>query len=429
MSRRVDVDKELPEVPLHDMCHYTAEPVATEPTGAVTFPPTQCRHRPHCSYSAATWRCSLMASEMHNHYIDLLEHRCSPESYFDALLKWDQRMVRWRGEWPPEWDAQMDEILAVARRSGHEPVLAWPRVSTRPIDPSVYGSQRPAVAGVREVGSHLFHESQMTAADTWLMVLTAMYETGRLRAHRIALSLLHHDEGPQLVVLNAAQEGGTAAFGKCGAQGLDSFLRSSAKQGDGAFWRESAAGDPMRDAMIYHHSQFECLDAARNLQNLFTIARMLRTPLSRMGIWVVFVLEHLVSMHIDRIRGTEDVATKMDAVQRLAVTMRHLVTLRRWTAALYLFASVVKAFVEPHHVVDLTRVPVWRRQGSWQKHFSRVENSPWPQNHVLTMLMREMEMEPREFCAYTMPVVYASIMSDSVVMPASMRMRIASLIT
>ncbi|KAJ2202447.1 hypothetical protein IW143_006102, partial [Coemansia sp. RSA 520] len=211
MTRRVDVSlyapdgdnaHALPEFPRHDMCHYTAQPTASvhsDTLNTVSFADgAPCCFRPHHSYSAATWRCSLMSVEMHNYYIDLLERRCASESYFDALRAWDERMQKWHAAWPPEWHVQMDEMMAVARRvnnkqfGGHM-LLEKTRVvtpKTVTVDPDVYRSQRATAPETVTVGSHLFHQSQMTAADMWLSVLVAMYETSRLRAYRIALALL-----------------------------------------------------------------------------------------------------------------------------------------------------------------------------------------------------------------------------------------------
>ncbi|KAJ2355535.1 hypothetical protein H4S02_012922, partial [Coemansia sp. RSA 2611] len=118
-ARRVDAalfarDAPLPEFPQHDMCHYTAQPVAAP--GAPRFAPAACAHRAHFAYSAATWRCSLLSAEMHNLHVDVLERRCAPDAYVDALRAWDARMQAWRAAWPREWHAQLDEMLAVARR-------------------------------------------------------------------------------------------------------------------------------------------------------------------------------------------------------------------------------------------------------------------------------------------------------------------------
>ncbi|KAJ2585974.1 hypothetical protein IWW49_004284 [Coemansia sp. RSA 1797] len=421
MTRRVDVSlyapdgdnaHALPEFPRHDMCHYTAQPTASvhsDTLNTVSFADgAPCCFRPYHSYSAATWRCSLMSVEMHNHYIDLLERRCASESYFDALRAWDERMQKWHAAWPPEWHVQMDEMMAVARRvnnkqfGGHM-LLENTRVvtpKTVTVDPDVYRSQRATAPETVTVGSHLFHQSQMTAADMWLSVLVAMYETSRLRAYRIALALLQRmrDAEPNhtsdLLLPRVA----------VGHQ-YDEQLRKVPMP---------STTDPLRDAMEFHRGQFVCLDAARNLQTLFTTVELLGSSPQHMGIWAVFVLEHVIAIHCTRLLSS-DTSTQIDALRRLALLVRQLLTLKRWTSALYVFTSIVKAFVEPSHIVNLPNS-------------ISVESSPWPANHVLTLLMHEMNMDSRKFCAFTVPVVYASMMS-STNLPPSMRMRIASLLS
>ncbi|KAJ2181181.1 hypothetical protein EV181_005297, partial [Coemansia sp. RSA 532] len=421
MTRRVDVSlyapdgdnaHALPEFPRHDMCHYTAQPTASvhsDTLNTVSFADgAPCCFRPHHSYSAATWRCSLMSVEMHNYYIDLLERRCASESYFDALRAWDERMQKWHAAWPPEWHVQMDEMMAVARRvnnkqfGGHM-LLEKTRVvtpKTVTVDPDVYRSQRATAPETVTVGSHLFHQSQMTAADMWLSVLVAMYETSRLRAYRIALALLQRmrDAEPNhtsdLLLPRVA----------VGHQ-YDEQLRKVPMP---------STTDPLRDAMEFHRGQFVCLDAARNLQTLFTTVELLGSSPQHMGIWAVFVLEHVIAIHCTRLLSS-DTSTQIDALRRLALLVRQLLTLKRWTSALYVFTSIVKAFVEPSHIVNLPNS-------------ISVESSPWPANHVLTLLMHEMNMDSRKFCAFTVPVVYASMMS-STNLPPSMRMRIASLLS
>ncbi|KAJ2816507.1 hypothetical protein IWW50_006477, partial [Coemansia erecta] len=413
MTRRVDSslyarESELPEFPLHDMCHYTAQPVAcagnASTPNVVSFSrDAACRFRAHHSYSAATWRCSLMAVEMHNHYIDLIERRSAPESYIDALRVWDERMRAWRASWPREWQAQTDEMLAVARRvndekyGGRVPLENNTHVSapvaSAAVDPSVYHSERAQSPDTISVGSHLFHTSQMTAADTWLSVLLAMYETSRLRAHRIALALLQRNQAssghasPTLLLPRVA----------VGHQ-YDEQLRKLPVS--------AGAADPLRDSLEFHRSQYVCLDAARNLQSLFTTTELLGSSPQRMGIWAVFVLEHVIAIHCARLH-TSDTATQMDALRRLALLVRQLLSLRRWTSALFVFTSIVKAFVEPSCIIELP-----------ERQKITVRDSPWPANHVLTLLMHEMKMDARQFCAFTVPIVYASMMSSEKLAPA-----------
>ncbi|KAJ2503303.1 hypothetical protein GGH96_000324 [Coemansia sp. RSA 1972] len=416
MTRRVDVplyapnNDALPEFPMHDMCHYTAQPtsVHSDALNTVSFSDNACCFRAHHSYSAATWRCSLMSVEMHNHYTDLLERRCAPESYFDALRAWDDRMLKWHAAWPPEWHVQMDEMMAVARRvnndqfGGHM-LLENTRVvtpSSVTVDPDVYRSQRATTPETVNVGSHLFHQSQMTAADMWLSVLVAMYETSRLRAYRIALALLQRMRDAEPRHASDLHLPRVAV----GHQ-YDEQLRKV---------HMPSTCDPLRDAMEFHRAQYVCLDAARSLQTLFTTVELLGSSPQHMGIWAVFVLEHVIAIHCSRLLSA-DTSTQLDALRRLALLVRQLLTLKRWTSALYVFTTIVKAFVEPLHIVNLP-------------HSISVDSSPWPANHVLTLLMHEMNMDSRKFCAFTVPVVYASMMS-STNLPPSMRMRIASLLS
>ncbi|KAJ2849191.1 hypothetical protein IWW36_002807 [Coemansia brasiliensis] len=410
MTRRIDAALLLPDrrpdLPLHDLCHYPADPCPagpSDPFDTVSFPnPTPCLHRPHHAYSAATWKCSLMAAEMHNHLIDLLDRRSAPESYFDALRAWDRRMRRWRAQWPPEWRAQCDDMLAVARRvntdqyGGRVPLEApEPPDPNDPPDPTVYRRSSPSVPHTVNVGFHLFHRSRMSTADIWLSVLVAMYDSSRLRAHRVALVLLQQQHSADSALLTPPPPPVAPAY--------DAELR-----------KIHLALDPLRDSIELHRCHFVCLDAARSLQSLFTIAELLGSSPARMGIWAVSVLELVITVHCSRLHSSNSTATQLDALQRLAIIVRQLLTLKRWTSALYVFTSIVKAFVEPSCVLANSSVSV--------------PDSPWPANHILTLLMHELHMDSRQFCALTVPVVYASAMSSSS-MPVSMRMRIASLLS
>ncbi|KAJ2371392.1 hypothetical protein H4S02_009573, partial [Coemansia sp. RSA 2611] len=268
---------------------------------------------------------------------------------------------------------------------------AFPPAPARPapVDAAVYATHRHAEATVR-VGAHLFHRSQMSAADTWLAVLVAMHDTSRLRAHRVALALLAPRDAPSCAPLPA--------------DALDP-LRALA----------DATRDPLRAAAEFHRAQFVCLDAARSLQALFTVARLLGSSPKRMGIWAVFVLEHVVSVHCARLAAPLPPPTRLDALRRLALLLDHVLSLKHWTSALYVFAGVVKAFVDPHWLIaDGPCV--------------HVRDSPWPDNHVLTRLMHEMRIDARRFCAYLVPVVYASAMREEH-MSAGVRMRVASLLS
>ncbi|KAJ2450229.1 hypothetical protein EV183_004421 [Coemansia sp. RSA 2336] len=402
MTRRIDaallVPDRTPDMPMHDLCHYPADPAPADPdTVAFLNPP--CLYRPHHSYSAATWKCSLMAAEMHNHLIDLLDRRVAPESYFDALRAWDQRMRRWRAQWPPEWRAQCDDMLAVARRvnvahyGGRVPLEAPdPPDPDDPPDPAVYRRASPPTPHTVTVGFHLFHRSRMSAADIWLSVLVAMYDSSRLRAHRVALVLLQQRHSDSALLTPPPAPVAPAYDAELGKIHLTL--------------------DPLRDSIELHRCHFVCLDAARSLQSLFTVTELLGSSPARMGIWAVSVLQLVITVHCARLHSRSP-PTRRDALQRLAILVRQLLTLKRWTSALYVFTSIVKAFVEPSCVLDDS---------------VSVPDSPWPSNHILTLLMHELKMDSRQFCALTVPVVYASVMSSSS-MPVSMRMRIASLLS
>ncbi|KAI9470138.1 hypothetical protein LPJ78_002605 [Coemansia sp. RSA 989] len=404
MTRRIDAALLLPDrrpdLPTHDLCHYPADPSPagpSDPADTVSFVDPPCLYRPHHSYSAATWKCSLMAAEMHNHLIDLLDRRSAPESYFDALRAWDQRMRRWRAQWPPEWRAQCDDMLAVARRingrhGGRVPLEApEPPDPADPPDPAVYRRCSPPTPHTVTVGFHLFHRSRMSAADTWLSVLVAMYDSSRLRAHRVALVLLQQHSDSALLAPPPAPV---------------------APAYDAELGKIHLTLDPLRDSIELHRCHFVCLDAARSLQSLFTVAELLGSSPARMGIWAVSVLQLVITVHCARLNFNSP-PTQKDALQRLAILVRQLLTLKRWTSALYVFTSIVKAFVDSSCILNYS---------------VSVPDSPWPDNHILTLLMHELKMDSRQFCALTVPVVYASAMSSSS-MPVSMRMRIASLLS
>ncbi|KAJ2864798.1 hypothetical protein GGH94_002688 [Coemansia aciculifera] len=365
----------FPAFPTHDMCHYTAQPVAGETLGAVLFPiHSECRHSAHGAYSAATWQCALLGAEMHNLWVSVSAGKKTRASYFVALRAWDRRLRLWRAAWPQEWMTQMTRIARLAQRVPHsEPLLLdaeWladlgsESTSSTPL--------LPPTPDTRPVGAHLFHESRISAADAWLAVVFVMYDMTRLRAHRVALDMTGSQE------------------------------------------------DPLASAIAEHSSRAETLDAARGVQNVLDAVQRLGFPPERMGIWIVFVLEQAIDIHCTCIFQSADPLAQADALQRLAALLRHLLALKHWTAALYIFAALVKRHVEPSWLLSTqaaSNVPLWN-----------TATSPWPPTHVLTLLMRAMRMDPRQFCAYTMPVVYASVMSTPV-MPQSMRMRIASLLS
>ncbi|KAI8322141.1 hypothetical protein GQ54DRAFT_297577 [Martensiomyces pterosporus] len=452
LTRRLDPigEDEMPDFPLHDMCHYTAQPAVTEGVTSVDmveFPPAECKHSREYSYSGATYQCYLMMLQLHNHYIDLLEKKATAESYFDTLRVWGESLRCWRATWPKSWDLQMEGVVEKARRinedkfqnrvpldgnfshlrrEAEKAAQAAAALTTRAndqakpgksgradsanssptiADPSLVPSAETSAAAsihLRNVGHHLYN-SKVSAEDTWLVILYVMFEMARLRAHRIALVFLHSEEYHPL-------------HGTHMATGIFSSPSLPCVPDDYRF----VSDDPMRDSIVFHRSRFECLDAARNLQNLFTMADLMGYPLDRMGIWVVFVIEHAVCVQCSRMRSS-DINSQRDALKRLARLLRQLLTLKRWTGALYVFTSVVKTYVDKSHTIE-------GGEKDARRHAKLVEDSPWPQDHILMMLMREMKMSLKEFCAYTLPVAYASLHTTKV-LPPSMRMRIAALIS
>ncbi|KAJ2810006.1 hypothetical protein H4S07_002925 [Coemansia furcata] len=360
-----------PEFPTHDLCHYTAQPVATG-LGTVAFAPMPCRHTPQGAYSRATWQCALLGAEMHNRGVAALAGHQSRASYFAALREWDRWLRAWRDAWPAEWPAQMARLARLALRVPHDEPLALDAEWLADLGSgSVAGTPRlPPTPDTRPVGAHLFHESRVSAADAWLAVVFVMHDTTRLRAHRVALDLGSPD-------------------------------------------------DPLEAAISEHASRGQTLDAARGVQNVLGCVQRLGFPPARMGVWVVFVLEQAIDVISAWLFRSDDAVLQGDALQRLAALVRHLLALKQWTAALYVFASLVKRHVGAEWVLGLDaarRVPAGDTAGS-----------PWPPMHVLTLLMRALRLDARQFCAYTMPAVYASACTKE--MSLGLRMRIASLLS
>ncbi|KAJ2557389.1 hypothetical protein EV175_001373 [Coemansia sp. RSA 1933] len=379
LARHIDDSPEplMPELPEHTLCQDLAQPVADagDAPGAVRFAASsQCPHSAQGAYMAATWRCCLMAVPVHNCHVDLLERRCEPARFLAALRAWDDRAQAWRAAcWHPAWESRLAAIV------GSQPVLP-------------------------------------SSSDSWLVLLAIMHSTLRLRMHRAALALLlHADERPLL-------------------PGAALTPPPPPPPADADSELTPLTGDALRDSAERHRCRFVCLESASLLESLLHACNRVDLPLTRFGIWVVFVLEQVASVHCSRTGRREGTAAQLDAVHRLANVMRHLVSLRKWTAALYVFTSIVKALLVDHDdpdkwTVPLDRIPETARSGPCAIHYARVDNSPWPQNHVLTMLIRELHILPRQFCAYTVPVVYASIMTSTAPIPASVRMRIASLLS
>lgn len=418
LARRFEGPQELPEFDQHEMCHYTAQPIADAsraPSGAIYFEPDlPCNNQPHFSYSAATWQCYLLSAEIHNHYVDVLEGRGTLAGFFGQLAQWDKRMQAWRESWPHEWVLQLREMATKAGRvsrdvyGGQVPLDAdWPEPdacqqagASTTSSSTTSSSPQSVPMDVRPVNTHLYYETKLTAAEQWLVISTAMFENTKLHAHGIALALLRGEDARPV-------------FANRQAVDLD-----------------IGQLDPMVRELRYHASTCECLSSARNLQNLFTVSELLGSPLERLGIWVILILDHTSSVHCQRLLADRlDLAMAADSIRRLARLLSQLLTLKRWTSALVVFTSVIKRFVDPqrHLVSSSADEPLALRQWVETAH-RQLSDSPWPSNHVLTLLMHEMHMQPKQFCAYTMPVVYASAMS-SPAMPQSMRMRITSLLS
>ncbi|KAJ1950091.1 hypothetical protein FBU59_000840 [Linderina macrospora] len=365
---------------------------------SVEFPPTQCTHRPDLSYSAVTWQCVMLASHIHNHYIDLLEKKSSPDCYFEELKAWDKRMDAYRATWPPEWSVQMDRMRQMGAKINQEkfhgrvPVDGnYSHLRARRFSPDPYPIES---RDVRNVGYHLYCHNTISAADSWLIILHIVYESMRLRSHRIALAFQHREETR---AIHPVMESEILA-----ASALPRVPKG----------HKFISDDPMHDSLVFHHGRYVVLDAARNLQDIFTLGNLIGFSLERLGIWAIFAMEHVISIQCSRLRSA-DSGTKIDAIRRLARLLRQLLTMKHWSGALYVFTSVVKLFIDARNTIkDMS---------------AHVEHSPWPSNHILTLVMQEMDMSSREFCAYTLPVVYASMHMEP--LPASMRMRIASLIS
>ncbi|ORX73040.1 hypothetical protein DL89DRAFT_255194 [Linderina pennispora] len=392
---------QMPDYPRHDLCHYAANSTATiglTPVDCVEFPPASCAHQSGFSYAATTWQCGVLSTHMHNLYIDLLEKRGSADQYFEALKAWDKRVAAFRASWPQEWDVQMEKIrnmgAEINKVKFHDRVPLdgnYSHLRRRQYSPSPLPNGPP---DVRNVGYHMYYQNSVDAGDSWLLILHIIYESMRLRTHRIALAFLHREENRSLH--------GIIESGILSASALPRVPKDHRYISD----------DPMHDALVFHQSRYVCLDSARNLQDIFTLGNMVGFPLDRIGIWMVFAMEYVISIQSSRL-SSQDVDTKRDALRRLARLLRQLLTLKHWSGALLVFTSVVKLFIDPKNTIKGMT--------------AYVENSPWESNHILTLLMKDMDMGPREFCAYTLPVVYASMHMSP--LPTSMRMRIASLIS
>ncbi|KAJ1959238.1 hypothetical protein GGI12_004439, partial [Dipsacomyces acuminosporus] len=447
--------KDLPEYPMHP-CQYYANVSArrgiTKPD-SVEFLVGPCTAVEH-SCIPAIWQCYYIVAHMHNYYIDLLEHKASAQLYFQTLGSWDEDLHDWCRTWPESWTLRMQELFESARQindekfNGNVPLDAdFCHLSkTRNATTSEHKRKKRSVdfVGLRSpenvtTGFDFTHTSHMPSPalvdlgsltdlklaetspydkkkitlsdkeDYWLVVLYTMYEMARLRAHRIALVFLYKDQFMPL-------HDGDPSMHVFTAPSLPSVPEGYKYVSD----------DPMKDAIRYYHSRFECLDAARTLQNLFTMTDLIGFPVSRIGIWVIFSLEHLISIQCGRM-ASNDWDTKIDAIRRLARLLRQLLTLTKWTSSLYVFTSVVKTYVDNNNSKNIFRGGEYEAM----ENSKYSECSPWPQDHILSILMRLMKMDAKRFCAYTLPVVFASMCTSdaSATLPPDMRMSIAALIS
>ncbi|KAJ1894028.1 hypothetical protein LPJ66_005420, partial [Kickxella alabastrina] len=353
-------DAPVPELPLHDACRHFAR-----------FPPSACQHAAHHAYQAATWRLQVIVAPLHAALMDVREGLGPAPHYHAALTRWEAHALAWRAAWPPQWDAQLTHVHAAT--AAHKP---------------------------------------LAAADIWLLALHLAYESARLRAHAFGLALLH---GPP--ASPNAFTGANATLSRSIV--LAPNLRPEARA---QRWGFNGHGfDPLGEAIVLHKSQWECLAAARHLQQLLELGDSPGVlPLADLGAWGIGIVEQIVALN--SVRMTQDADSQADGLMRLARLLRLLLPVRRWAVTLYVFTSVVKAFVDDGHCVDVDHVtpgvlrPV------------HVASSLWPQTHVLTMLMGQMRIAPRDFCALTLPVVYAAVLATPE-MPSSLRMKIESLIS
>ncbi|KAJ1718747.1 hypothetical protein LPJ53_006338, partial [Coemansia erecta] len=357
---------QLPEMPAHDTCAFAAR-----------FPPAACCQRGGESgggdaYARALALLALAQAPVHAALMDVREGG-APARYFAAVHRWDAAEQAWRrAAWPDAWDARLARVL-------------------------------------RET-------TALAPEDAWLVRVALAHHAARLRVHATALALLtgRPGDGP-------------------GAPMSRSILVAPHVHPDrrARLWgfQDSPAYDPLADALVDHRARAESLDAVTRIQHVLEAVAQdpdARLPLRLLGAWAVgHVLDLAIALHCGRL-AKRDADSQADAIRRLAVFARLLLQLRRWTAALYVFTSVVKAFVEPAaHAVDLLHVhpslvPPPPAPGMGE--------GPWPPGHVLSLLMRQMRMPPAEFCALTLPVVYASVLATPA-LPPRMRMSIEALLT
>ncbi|KAJ1964058.1 hypothetical protein GGI12_001671 [Dipsacomyces acuminosporus] len=425
--------KDLPEYPNHP-CHFMAQTFVQ--TGAtkqdsVEFAHAECIDAGSSLLPASAHSCYSLAA-MHNRYIDLLEGKTSTRAYLADLKTWCRKLQDSRNAWPEAWGLHTQLLFEKARSINKEKfngeiplansICSSASAADAPASSTGAGTHTLAQPGASPVTtdagssatrsnseepSSAASESQPEAnsneikAGLWIVILHSMHEMARLRVHRIALAYMHK-EG-----LQPLDEGDSA---------LPVFSTSVLPSVPAGY--KYVSDDTMGDAIRFHKSKSECMDAANNLQSLFNMADLLGYPLELIGVWVVFILEHLISIQCSRITST-DWDTKVDALKRLARLLRQLLGRKKWTSALHVFTCFVQTYMDSKNTIS-------GGEAIASENARLVELSPWPRSHVLSVLVRLMDMNYVEFCAYTVPLAVASRHSASA-LPPSMPADVAGL--
>ncbi|KAJ1957539.1 hypothetical protein GGI12_005000 [Dipsacomyces acuminosporus] len=416
MNTRIHLvdSKDLPEYPDHP-CYSTAQTFAKKGVtkqDCVEFAHMACIHN-GCSLQSASARNWHSLAPMHNRYIGLLEGKVSLHIYLDDLKTWRRKMQSERSAWPEAWALQAQAMFNKAHRVNKEKFNG-----EVPLNNSIcsLGSAADTSVAIPGAGTHALASPEAspatTAADTahtrrnsedpsatnksrpevssdeikaglWVVIMYTIYEMSRLRAHYIALAYMSEDRSQFL------HEEGSA---------LPVFTTISLPSVPDGY--RYISDDAMGDSIAFHQSKSECMDAANNLQSLFNMADLLGYPLEVIGVWIVFIFEHLISIQCGRM-ASKSWSTKVDALKRLARLLRQLLARKKWTCALHVFATFVQTYMGSKNTIS-------GGEAIASENARLVELSPWPQNHVLSILMRLMDMNYAEFCAYTIPLAIAS---------------------
>ncbi|KAJ2725655.1 hypothetical protein GGI07_001155 [Coemansia sp. Benny D115] len=357
-----------PELPAHDICRIT-------PMQQAVSTRTCAPSNDSDMYAAAHARLALAMAPLADALQDVRDGRSTPALYYAAMRRWDAQQAHVRAQWPHSWLHRMHSILV------------------EPAQPLGLG-------------------------DALLMQLHMHWEAQRLHVYASALALLH---GPL--------PQGTAAFGPLSRLIVSANVMHPDRHAPP--WGFSGVSDPLGEAAQLHRWRYECLDAAQQLQRLLEAAEPRGLSMHSLGAWGTAALDLLLAVHCGRFARL-DALTQADTVRRLGVLVGLLLRTRRWAASLVVFTSVVKVFVSPDccvtYAVDTSPQAPPPLIPQHPARAKTDELTPWPANHVLTLLMREMRMGAREFCALTLPVVYAAV-SNASELPASKRVRIQSLIS